>query len=353
MHIIRVLMITPRVDPEEDVFGFIYYWVKELGSRVDRLVVLTVRSGSREHLSKLPPNTVVYEIGDRRGISRLIYAAKTIVRAILKERIDVVFTHMYVEFALFATPIARIFRKPVVMFYAHGAVDFKLRVAALLVDRVATSSEKGFRINTSKRVIVGQGIDVEKFRGASNPDGKTVLYVGRISPVKNIDVLIKAAGMIGDREVEVVIVGKPYEKDSGYMEFIKEEIKRQGLEGRVKLVGDVPHERVVEYYRRATVFVNPSATGSLDKTVLEAMACEVPVVTCNEAFYDIFDDEMREKCMFAPGDYEELAGKIEHFITHEERALKKRLRRIVEEGHSIGKLADNLVEVFRSVVRRG
>lgn len=346
-------MITPRVDPEEDVFGFIYYWVRELGKRVDRLVVLTVRSGSADHLKKLPTNTVVYQMGDRRRLFRLIYAAKVILRAIMRERIDVVFTHMYVEFALLAAPIAKLFRKPVVMFYAHGAVDTKLKIATLLVDRVVTSSEKGFRIDTPKRTVVGQGIDVEKFCAVDGNKNRTVLYVGRLSPVKNIDVLIKAVSLMDERNVELVIVGKPYEGDDKYLEYIKEEIERHGIQDRVHLVGDVLHTEVVEFYRRASVFVNPSTTGSLDKTVLEAMACEVPVITCNEAFADIFDDEMREKCMFKTGDYRELARKIEHFIYHEERELRRRLRKVVADNHSIGNLTDNLVKVFRLVLKEG
>jgi len=348
---IRVLMLTPRVDPEEDVFGFIYNWVREIGRRVDKLLVLTVRSGSEEHLRALPSNVIVYQLGERKGLARICYAARVILRAILRERVDVVFTHMYVEFALFAAPIARLFRKPVVMFYAHGAVDTKLKIATLLVNRVVTSSEKGFRIDTPKRTVVGQGIDVEKFCAGGERESRTVLYVGRLSPVKNIEVLIKAASLL--EGVKVVIVGKPYERDSSYLEYLKEEIERQGMRNRVRFVGDVPHAEVVEYYRRASVFVNPSSTGSLDKTVLEAMACEVPVVTCNEAFADIFDNEMREKCMFKPGDYRELARKIEHFISSDERELRRRLRKVVVENHSIGNLADNLVRVFRSLAEGG
>jgi len=350
---VRVLMLTPRVDPEEDVFGFIYNWVREIGRNVDRLVVLTVKAGKRKYIESLPENIEVYEMGNRKGISRIIYAAKVVLNSIMKEKIDVIFTHMYVDFVFFVTPFAKIFRKPVVMFYAHGAVSFKLKIAAHLVDAVATSSEKGFRISTPKLNIIGQGIDTFKFKPSDKqPKEKIILYVGRLSRVKNIDVLIRSLKHIDYNDFKVVIVGGLYEKDEKYLEHLNDEIEKSGMKERISLINEVPHDKIVEYYQQATVFVNPSTTGSLDKTVLEAMACGIPVVTCNDAFLDVFDDEAKLKCFFRPGDEYDLAKKIEYFLKNDDKALRRKLRDAVIMNHSIRNLARNLTLIFEKVKRK-
>ena len=60
-----------------------------------------------------------------------------------------------------------------------------------------------------------------------------------------------------------------------------------GLAGRVDFVGFVPQERIAGFYATACLHLNVSQTGSMDKTVLEALACGCPVLTGNEAFREL------------------------------------------------------------------
>jgi glycosyltransferase involved in cell wall biosynthesis len=89
-----------------------------------------------------------------------------------------------------------------------------------------------------------------------------------------------------------------------------------------------------------------SHTGSLDKVVLEAMACEVPVLTCNEAFKDIFGDYTK-KLLFKKGDYKGLVEKINNINnleSAEHALLVDNLRKIAVNDHDLSRLIKKIVK---------
>ena len=166
----------------------------------------------------------------------------------------------------------------------------------------------------------------------------------------NIDTLIKATEKLKNIDFKVILLGKPYGPEGKvYLEELKKQIKIYGLENKIVFKGEIPFKDIIKYYQNAKAFVNPSSTGSLDKTVLEAMACEVPVITCNEAVLDVFDDEMKKKCFFEKNNINDLAWKIEHFSKYDENKLRKKLRNIVVKDHNIYTLAERLVDIFKAI----
>ena len=108
---------------------------------------------------------------------------------------------------------------------------------------------------------------------------------------------------------------------------------------------------MVEEYRRCDVLINSSHTGSIDKVVLEAMACEKPALTCNESFAPVLADHA-DLLMFAPSDPAELAQRLSQVLTLESdyrSELGRALRRLVVDDHSVAGLTDRFVEVFTRV----
>jgi len=346
----RVLMITPRVDMEHDIFGFIHSWVDELSRRVEHLDVITFRVGKTE----LGENVTLYSAYSKYQPVKFFRLNRFLLT--LTPKADVVFTHMYPWLPIVAAPYARAFGKPLVMFNAHGHVDFKKKLAAKLVDKVVTSSERGFNINTPKKVVIGQGIDTKRFKPCNNVRNNVfrILNVGRVDRIKGYDILIDAINQLvnvsGINKIHLTIIGPIY--DRSYFYFLNDKILKYSIENYVTFEGQIPYKRLHEYYQNCDLFVNPSYASSLEKTVLEAMACEKPVLTSNIAYYnDVFDDELREKCFFAPGNKEELVKKIEYFMENDEKELRKKLRKIVVENHSIENFVKSLVLIFESVKR--
>lgn len=338
----NLLMITPVVDPEDDLLGFVYGWVEELSKRVDRLNVMTWKKGK----ATLPSNVEIYVIEGTNKLSRVINFEKTLFSLLRKESIDVIFTHMYPEFALLSVPLAKLRGKSLIMFYAHGKVGIPLRIAHIFADKILTSSPEGCRIKSSKVIVLSQGVDVERFKPGKK--GDYLLTVSRVSRVKRHEVVINALKELCD--VRLVIVGPV--TDEKYSSELKALVSELGLNERVEFAGAVPHSQIDDYLSNCLLFISASETGSLDKTTLEAMACKKPVLVCNEAFREVLKG-YNKHCLFMKGDSDDLAKKINSLLKDE--SLMKRigpeLRKRVIEKHSKRILIEKMINVFKKYVR--
>ncbi len=158
-----------------------------------------------------------------------------------------------------------------------------------MVDRIFTASKESFRLPSKKLIVVGHGIDIEKFTpGQKKENGSfTVLSVSRIAEAKNQMVMLEAFKQLKDQGFNGVlhIVGGPVtEGDMVYEKQLHEFVLQNNLSKMVNFIGPISPADVVLYYQNSDIFLNLSSTGSVDKAVLEAMACGVIPVTSNEAF---------------------------------------------------------------------
>jgi glycosyltransferase involved in cell wall biosynthesis len=182
---------------------------------------------------------------------------------------------------------------PVAMWYAHGTVSRRLRLAHACANRVLTSSPEGFRLPSRKLSIIGQGIDTDLFDVPLNrrldPD---IVYVGRISPRKRLDLAIRAFAEA--RRVEpqagfqLTIVGPCLGAgDQAYKQELLRTATDLGVASHVNWRDYVPPAALPRLYESAFLHLNVSETGSLDKTVLEALSCGCAVLTNNSPFRSV------------------------------------------------------------------
>jgi glycosyltransferase involved in cell wall biosynthesis len=233
-----------------------------------------------------------------------------------------------------------------------------LRWAERLVDRVVTSSRSGFQVPTSKLRVIGQGIDVHRFAPAAQPGPPDapfmLLTVGRISPVKHVELVIRAMGLLKERRpslnARAVLVGGPLTAvDEAHQEALEALVRSLGVDEMVEFAGNRPFKDVHAYYQQAHCFINSSDTDSVDKTVLEAMSCEMPIVTSNVAFGEILPPALATECLIPKGDVEALYDRICRLIDMPptERAdLGRALRDVVVAHHSLPALARRIVQQF-------
>lgn len=110
-------------------------------------------------------------------------------------------------------------------------------------------------------------------------DRPTMLFVGRIQPLKGLTVAVEALALLSDRTARLVVVGGPSGEDGpAELDRVQALIGRLGLEGRVQFVEPQPHHALSSWYRAADVVVVPSRSESFGLVALEAAACGVPVV---------------------------------------------------------------------------
>ncbi|HSE95177.1 MAG TPA: glycosyltransferase, partial [Methylomirabilota bacterium] len=136
--------------------------------------------------------------------------------------------------------------------------------------------------------VVPTGLDLDRFRPVSPsmrvaarrglglpPDGPLLLYVGRLDREKNLPLLVEAFRCLADRQPEarLVLVGQGTEARA-----LRMSVAHRGLTGRVHFPGGVAPPEVVRFYQAADAFTFTSTTETQGLSVLEAMACGLPVV---------------------------------------------------------------------------
>lgn len=169
-----------------------------------------------------------------------------------------------------------------------GCSDAVLASCAVEVDQLVDL----YGADPTRVEIVAPGVDHAFFapgdqsqarRALALPvDGRIVLFVGRLQPLKAADVALDVVASIAARrvtEARLVIVGGP-SGPRGEEELVALHKRAAGLgiADRVVFVPPQPHERLSTFYRAADVCIVPSRSESFGLVALEAAACGIPVV---------------------------------------------------------------------------
>jgi glycosyltransferase involved in cell wall biosynthesis len=349
----KILWFNLRVDRNRQGLAFAIDWLNSVAEQVERIDVITMQSGEYQ----VRDNVHIYSIGKEKGYSeprRAIEFYRLLWNLVSQHDYDACFAHMMPLFAVMAAPVLRVKHVPMVLWYTHKSVTVILRLAAMLVDRIVTASKESFRIESRKVRIIGHGIDTERFALREYENGSlqdetserpfTVLTVGRLSRIKRIELLLEAVDMFrqeyDDAPLCLKIAGGPLtEKDQSYVAELKQYVEEHQLQDSVMFVGSVPFEDMVAYYQEADCFVSLSNTGSIDKVVLEAMSCGVPVIV-TPIFAGVLGPELAETCT-VDWDVGQLCHRL-HMITTisttERERLGEQLRAIVVRDHALPQL---------------
>ncbi len=135
--------------------------------------------------------------------------------------------------------------------------------------------------------------------------------------------------------------------DKIYFEKIQKIISKRNLTNKIKFLGLIPHKHLIELYFQAHAFIYPSTLEACPQTLIEAMACGVPIASSNVP-------PMPEICetaavYFDPYDKNDIAEKIDLILFDE--SLRKRLRKISLERSRFfdwEKTATSLIRVFET-----
>ena len=345
----KLLIITQKVDINDDNLGFFHGWLEKLAGKVDKLFVVCLAEGKH----RLPPNVIVYSLGKERGYPKIRQFFR--LQGFLLKNLpgaDGIFVHMCPIYAVASWPLAKIFRKRMILWFLHRNVNWKLKLAEKCVDKILTVSEETCRLKNRKKIeLMGHGIDTELFRpgdDAGAGQGLRILFVGRISPIKNLDTLIEGIDILVNqkniKDIKVKIVGSPLEDyEKGYFEKLKRLIKEKKLNNYIDFLGGKTHREMVKFYQESNLFLNLSPTGGMDKAVLEAMACSIPALVSNQAFKKFFPKEWQNILTFKEKDAEDLAGKVINL-----RGVKQDtgLREVVTKHHNLDNLIVKIIAKF-------
>jgi len=347
----KLLIITQKVDNQDDVLGFMHRWIEQFAAQCEQVTVICLFEGRHA----LPANVRVFSLGKEKGASRLEYLVRFF-GIIWRERAayDAVFVHMNQIYVLLGGLLWRALGKRVALWYAHGHVSASLRIAEKIVSVVFTPTKTSFRLPSLKARVLGHGIDTDYFCPAPDRahEGFRIIVVGRISPIKDYETLIFAIEKlrISNEDLSLEIIGGAgLPEQEKYLERLKKMVEEKKLGDVIKFVGPCANNDIVSRLQGADLFVSTSNTGSLDKAVLEAMSCGIPTLACNEALVEVLGP-YASQLMFGKKDSEDLAEKILFFkkIDYLERLkLGIELRDIVINKHNLSNLIRKVLAEYR------
>lgn len=339
----KLLIITQKIDENDDVLGFFHRWLQEFSRQFERITAVCLQQGQYH----LPNNVKVFSLGKEKKPAKWRYVYN-FYSHIIRERhqYDTVWVHMNQIYVLLGWPVWRLLGKKVTLWYAHGHTPFTLRIAALLCHTIFTSTTSGCRLRSKKIRIVGQGIDTAYFLPVPKKEQEkfTIISIGRLSPIKNYETLIGSLLYLQPstlKKIHVQILGGASGAlGANYETQLKQQVQEKKLTGVVQFLGAVSYTHILSYLQSADLFVNTSHTGSLDKAILEAMATELPILTCNEAVLGVLG-EYEAKLLYPKSNAKALAEKIEWLMDlspTERQHVGKDLRTIVKNQHSVENL---------------
>lgn len=216
--------------------------------------------------------------------------------------------------------------------------EIKIRLAMRRADMVFTVSDtsrrdicRAFGLGAGQIRVISDAVDPSFTSAADDArraavlahfgvaaDERFLLYVGGISPHKNLATLVRAFQQWSDRHpddrnVSLVLVGD-FVSDVFHSSYqsVKSLIASAGLEQRVRFAGFVPDAELCDLYSAAEALVLPSFYEGFGLPALEAMACGTPVLASNAG--SLPEVVGTAGLLFHPHSVDELAAAIERIV---------------------------------------
>ena len=146
-----------------------------------------------------------------------------------------------------------------------------------------------------------------------------ILFVGRVTGEKSIDVLLNAVAMLDESlDVKLEIIG-----GGDLLGHLQQLTVGLGIRSQVTFTGYVTEAELREAYRRATVFAMPSIAELQSIATLEAMASGLPVVAANAMALPHLVHNGENGYLFEPGNVRDLAAKLTTVLTANAEELSR------------------------------
>lgn len=229
------------------------------------------------------------------------------------------------------------------------------RVICVSADLVEQCIRSG--VDPKRCVLIPNAVDTAVFRRQQSsaeakrslgipPDQFLIGAVGRLSAEKGFDLLIAAVGSLvsAGLNVGLVIAGNGDQEA-----LLRRQIAELGLERRVHLLGF--RSDVVEIYQALDTFALSSYREGLPNVLLEAMACEVPVVATSVAGIPQLIHSDINGLLIPPGDREALASALRRLLADKQlrESLSAEALRVIEEHYTFERRMRKIAAVYEDL----
>lgn len=205
---------------------------------------------------------------------------------------------------------------------------------------------KGMRIETIPNLI--PTVDLPKISlKPGETEEKYILFLGRLHPVKGIDLLIKAFASLPNKKLRLKIAG-PFNE---YQETLSALVEELGISDKVDFLGMVLGDEKFRLYSQAHVFAAPSFSEVIGMVNLEAALMGTPVITTHRTgLYVQWQDEGGMLINPLLEEMKKALSDAAAWTTAERDERGKRLRAFVLEKYSWEKNVWLWEDLYKSLV---
>lgn len=218
-----------------------------------------------------------------------------------------------------------------------------------------------YGIKKDRLHLIPVGIDIDEYSPLKKDgDVLKILFVGRISRNRNVEPIIKAAGMLKKKKTiqkfKFVIVGGE-EKSSetsktGYLDELKELTKKIRVTDIVEFTGPKYDEKLREQYRTADIFVYTSLSENFGQTMLEAGAAGLPMI-CTKVGIAPEIITNGKNGFLVKGNPEEIAKRVvELFDNEKRRQFGELTREKVRRNFNWDEIINKYLKIYQKVLKK-
>lgn len=214
----------------------------------------------------------------------------------------------------------------------------------------------------SKIEIIRNGIDLEDLKTSSLSNfkekyqitGDFILFVGRFSKVKGVDILLKSINMIKDlpqmKKTQLVIMGVDFGFESEMLQMIAE----MKIGNKIKVIKNPPREDVISAYNESKFLVLPSRWELSPLTPLEGFAFKKAVISTKTHGIPFTIQDKKNSLLVEPEDPQGLANAIIELLDDEQKCLEYGLAgyKLVNELCNAKSMSENTLKIYQDIIKR-
>ncbi len=347
----KCIFFCQSVDVNHPTQALVTKWIELFAnhSQMEEVFVLTRHKGE----FTLPENVKVFAIQKNNLLLRGLEWYSVLIRLLRENAIGFFWINQdgYL-LPLMLLPVKLALNIPIYQWRVSPLISPQMEFCARYCARkIFTCTSKSFPMNLPNVRVVGHGIDVETFRIKNVKKTGELVTTGRMTPDKHLDLMVRMLDKCRHQfgtAYSLDIYGNEAPEQPKYRQTLERLIEERHLTEYVSFKGQVKHAELPDMLNSYKVFLNCSET-ALDKAVVEAMACGLPVIATNPCVEEILPEDLRPLLYSGAEDVSRLAQLLHALLSQPDAYLEKMgydLREVAVKHHSVKRLVN---EIFAEI----
>ncbi|HEX9913661.1 MAG TPA: glycosyltransferase family 4 protein [Candidatus Bathyarchaeia archaeon] len=370
----RVLQVYDNLSPDTSEGRRVITISNELARRGHQVSILTAAGRENDYTDVLRGDVEVITHKPLFNVRKFSFSPS--IHGLISEGdYDLIHAHSYRHYGTFASALHSALHKTPLVLSPYGTISyassesftalywlqdaFTMKLPLRQASRILANTlyEKNQIVEYSgdpQRIdIVYREVDTELFKKVESTvlEPGTIIYVGRITPLKGLELLIESMAYIDPRH-KLAIVG-PIENEA-YQEALLRKVQALGLSERVEFFGKVEYSDIPRYLSSADALVLPSLYENLGGVLLEAQACECPVIAVDVGGISESMIDGHTGFLIKNRSPELVAMKIDEVL--EDEALRRRMgsegRKFVEHRFSLARYMARIMRAYEEALSK-